>query len=686
MERKEIRKKYHQRAVDLVKKLTLKEMMSQLLYDSPSIPRLDIPAYNWWNEGLHGAARSGTATVFPQAIGLASSFDRNLLYRVGDTISTEQRAKYNAFSRLGDRGIYKGLTVWSPNINLFRDPRWGRGQETYGEDPYLTSELAVSFIHGLQGDGDVLKTAATAKHFYAHSGPEKERHHFNAIVSKKDAEESYLPQFRAAVKRGDVDGIMSAYSAVNGEALSASSEIEEYLRKELGFDGIVISDCWALRDIHEGHHITSSPEESAALALKRGCDLNCGCTYRYLEKALSKGLVNREDIEKACIRVFETRFSLGLFDDKTEYDNISLSEIESSKHRNLSLKASLESIVLLENRDSFLPLKREQKFAIIGPNANSRSALWGNYHGTSSRYVTILDAFREYVGDSNVYYSEGCALQSSHVERLGEDNDRLSEAIAFASLSDVVVLCLGLDEKIEGEMHDDGNGGIAGDKDNLYLPTSQRILLKELNNLGKPIIVVLLSGGSLDSEIESMENVKALLQGWYPGEYGGEAIAKIILGKSNPSGKLPVTFYRGDEVLPPFESYSMENRTYRFFNGKPLYPFSYGLSYTTYKYSNAELNKEKNKVSVDVENTGNYNGDEISFVFVLSTRDYPISSLCGFTRTTVLKEKKRRVTISLSSDAFTYVTEEGKREGLTSPITLHIGSYLNSANSISLTI
>lgn len=686
MERKEIRKKYHQRAVDLVKKLTLKEMMSQLLYDSPSIPRLGIPAYNWWNEGLHGAARSGTATVFPQAIGLASSFDRDLLYRVGDTISTEQRAKYNAFSRLGDRGIYKGLTVWSPNINLFRDPRWGRGQETYGEDPYLTSELAVSFIHGLQGDGDVLKTAATAKHFYAHSGPEKERHHFNAIVSKKDAEESYLPQFRAVVERGDVDGIMSAYSAVNGEALSASSEIEEYLRKGLGFNGIVISDCWAIRDIHEGHHITSSPEESAALALKRGCDLNCGCTYRYLEKALSKGLVNREDIEKACIRVFETRFSLGLFDDKTEYDNISLSEIESSKHRNLSLKASLESIVLLENRDSFLPLKGEQKFAIIGPNANSRSALWGNYHGTSSRYVTILDAFREYVGDSNVYYSEGCALQSSHVERLGEDNDRLSEAIAFASLSDVVVLCLGLDEKIEGEMHDDGNGGIAGDKDNLYLPTSQRILLKELNNLGKPIIVVLLSGGSLDPEIESMENVKALLQGWYPGEYGGEAIAKIILGKSNPSGKLPVTFYRGDEVLPPFESYSMENRTYRFFNGKPLYPFSYGLSYTTYKYSNAELNKEKNRVSVDIENTGNYSGDEISFVFVSSNRDYPISSLCGFTRTTVLKGKKRRVTISLSSDAFTYVTEEGKREALTSPITLHIGSYLNSANSISLTI
>lgn len=682
---REIREKSRKKAEELVSKMTVKELTGSLLYDAPAIRRLNIPAYNWWNEGLHGAARSGTATVFPQAIGLAAMFDVPFMKEIGTIVSTEQRAKYNAYSSHGDRGIYKGLTVWSPNINIFRDPRWGRGQETYGEDPYLTSECGTAFVMGLQGNGSVLRTAATIKHFAAHSGPEPERHHFNAVVGKKDLEETYFPAFRRIIRDAEVDGVMGAYSCLNGEPCCATSLMEDLIRKEWGFDGIFISDCWALRDIHEQHHVTSSPEESAALALKSGCSINCGCTYNYLEKALSKGLITKEDIRKAAVRAYTTLFELGLFDGGCEYDNIDLSVIESEKHRNASLKASLNSLVLLENRDGFLPLKSTDiKVAVIGPNSDSRIALWGNYHGTSSRYVTVLEGIRHYVKEGNVFYSEGSLIEKDNVERLAARNDRAEEAVAMAEISDVVVLCLGLDEKVEGEMHDDGNGGVAGDKDSLRLPPCQRLLLDKLDRVGKPIILILMSGGALNPEIDDKKNVKALVQAWYPGEYGGEAIARTIFGLSNPSGKLPVTFYRSIDNLPDYSNYSMKGRTYRYFTGEVLYPFGHGLSYTTYEYSNAEY--EDGYVSVDVENTGNVPGDEISFVFAHtdSPDSPPNSSLIGFTRSHLETGEKKRLRINLSSESFTLVDDDGLRYEKKGQWNLTVGGRQNSDISLEI--
>ena len=656
------REKAVRRAEALVEQMTADELISSLRYDSPEIRRLGIAEYNWWNEGLHGAARSGTATVFPQAIGLAAMFDVPFMREIGEIVSTEQRAKYNASTRLGDRGIYKGLTVWSPNINIFRDPRWGRGQETYGEDPFLTSELAAAFVKGLQGEGEVLRTASCIKHFAAHSGPEKERHHFNAEVSAKDAEETYYPAFRRTIAKAGVDGVMGAYSRLNGEACCGTHLIEELLRKKWGFEGVFISDCWAIRDFHQEHHITKKPEESAALALKMGCDLNCGCTYRYLDKALSKGLIRKDDLKKAAVRVYTTRFMLGQFDENTPYDGIPLSVVESEEHKNASLRASRNSIVLLENRDGFLPLDpgRKERIAVIGPNADSRTALWGNYHGTSSRYVTVLEGIRELTG-GNILYSEGCHIMKDRVERLAEADDRISEAVEVLCESDVGVVVLGLNEVYEGEMHDDGNGGIAGDKKDLFLPESQRKLLKALSKVGKPLIVVLLSGGSLNPEVADEANVKAVIQGWYPGEYGGRAIAETIFGLNNPSGKLPVTFYKSAEDLPPFESYSMDGRTYRYFEKEPLYPFGHGLSYTSFSYG--EPSFRDGRVEVDVSNTGAMDGEEISFVFVhTDSPDAPPNpSLAGFARTRIEKGKTGRVVITLSDEAFTLVDRNGRR-------------------------
>ncbi len=678
-DRKELREKSRMRAEELVSRMTVNEMMQSLLYDASEIKRLGVPQYNWWNEGLHGAARSGTATVFPQAIGLSAMFDVPFMEEIGNIVSTEQRAKYNACSSHDDRGIYKGLTVWSPNINIFRDPRWGRGQETYGEDPYLTAECGTAFVKGLQGNGDVLKTASTIKHFASHSGPEAERHHFNAVVSAKDLEETYFPAFRRIIRDAGADGVMGAYTALNGEPCCATSLMENLVRKKWGFDGVFISDCWALRDIHEQHHVTRNAEESAALALKSGCSINCGCTYSYLEKALSKGLVTKEDIRKAAVRSYTTLFELGLFDASTEYDDIPLSVIESEKHRNASLKASLNSLVLLENRDSFLPLKSTDiRIAVIGPNSDSRVALWGNYHGTSSRYVTVLEGIRHYVRAGNVFYSEGCALKKDKVERLARSNDRISEAVATAEMADVVVLCLGLDESVEGEMHDDGNGGIAGDKTDLRLPQCQRLLLEKLDEAGKPIILVLISGGALNPEIEDRKNVKALIQAWYPGEYGGEAIARTIFGLSNPGGKLPVTFYRSVEDLPPYSDYSMKGRTYRYFEGDVLYPFGYGLSYTTYTYGNAAY--RDGRVEVDVTNTGTMDGDEITFVFAhIQSHDSPPNpSLAGFARTHLERGETKRVTVKLSSEAFTLVDDDGMRYEKKGIWSLFVGGKQNS--------
>lgn len=587
MDRKDVRKRARKQAEELVDQMTLMEKASQLRYDAPAIPRLHIPAYNWWNESLHGVARGGTATVFPQAIGLAASFDREMLEEIGEAIALEGRAKYNAAVKLDDRDIYKGLTFWAPNVNIFRDPRWGRGHETYGEDPYLSSRLGVSYIRGLQGDGGTMKAAACAKHFAVHSGPEALRHEFDAEVSEKDLRETYLPAFQACVQEGHVEAVMGAYNCVNGEPCCGSKTLlKKILREEWGFDGHVVSDCWAIKDFHENHLVTGTPVQSAALAMEAGCDLNCGVTYLYLVHACQEGLVTEAQITEAAVRLFTTRFLLGMFDG-SEYDSVPYTVVECKEHRDLSERAARESIVLLKN-NGILPLDREKlkTIGIIGPNADSRKALIGNYHGTSSEYITVLEGVRRSVGDEvRILYSDGCHLYENKTENLAREQDRLSEARIVARESDVVILCLGLDETLEGEEGDTGNSYASGDKVDLRLPKSQRMLMEAVAMEKKPTVLCLMAGSDIDLSFAE-EHFDAIVDLWYPGAYGGAAAADILFGKCSPSGKLPITFYESLEVLPSFEDYSMRGRTYRYLEQKAQYPFGYGLTYTKMKIRN----------------------------------------------------------------------------------------------------
>lgn len=561
MDRKDVRKRARKQAEELVDQMTLMEKASQLRYDAPAIPRLHIPAYNWWNESLHGVARGGTATVFPQAIGLAASFDREMLEEIGEAIALEGRAKYNAAVKLDDRDIYKGLTFWAPNVNIFRDPRWGRGHETYGEDPYLSSRLGVSYIRGLQGDGETMKAAACAKHFAVHSGPEALRHEFDAEVSEKDLRETYLPAFQACVQEGHVEAVMGAYNCVNGEPCCGSKTLlKKILREEWGFDGHVVSDCWAIKDFHENHLVTGTPVQSAALAMEAGCDLNCGVTYLHLVHACQEGLVTEAQITEAAVRLFTTRFLLGMFDG-SEYDSVPYTVVECKEHRDLSERAARESIVLLKN-NGILPLDREKlkTIGIIGPNADSRKALIGNYHGTSSEYITVLEGVRRSVGDEvRILYSDGCHLYENKTENLAREQDRLSEARIVARESDVVILCLGLDETLEGEEGDTGNSYASGDKVDLRLPKSQRMLMEAVAMEKKPTVLCLMAGSDIDLSFAE-EHFDAIVDLWYPGAYGGAAAADILFGKYSPSGKLPITFYESLEELPAFEDYSNPER------------------------------------------------------------------------------------------------------------------------------
>ena len=576
------REEAQQRARALVAKMTVEEKASQLKFDAEAIPRLGIPAYNWWNEALHGVARAGTATVFPQAIGLAAAFDAEMMKEIGSVIATEGRAKYNENQKYGDRDIYKGLTFWAPNVNIFRDPRWGRGHETYGEDPYLTSRLAVPFIQGLQSDGEYMKTAACAKHFAVHSGPEAKRHFFNAEASKKDMEETYLPAFEACVKEGKVESVMGAYNRTNGEPCCASEELmNHYLRGKWKFQGHYVSDCWAIRDFHENHKVTDRPEESVKKALEAGCDLNCGCTYEKILNAYREGIIDEKYITESCVRLFTTRFLLGMFNE-TEYDKISYLEVESKEHLELAEQAATESMVLLKN-DGILPLKKEEihTIGIIGPNANSRNSLIGNYHGTSSEYVTVLEGMKQAAGDQiRVLYSEGCHLWKDTIEHLAAPGqpDRLAEAQAVAEYSDVVLLVVGLDETLEGEEGDTGNSDASGDKKDLEFPEPQKKLMDQILDCQKPVILINMTGSAMNLSVAE-EKAAAIIQAWYPGARGGKAVSDVIFGEKSPSGKLPVTFYKDTSDIPDFEDYSMKNRTYRYYTGEPLYPFGYGLTY-----------------------------------------------------------------------------------------------------------
>jgi beta-glucosidase len=802
------------RAADLVGRMTLEEKVSQMMNKSAAIERLGIPAYDWWNEALHGVAYAGTATVFPQAIGMGATWNEDLLRLVAAAISDEARAKYNDAVRRDFRKRFYGLTFWSPNINIFRDPRWGRGQETYGEDPYLTSRLGVAFVRGMQGDDPrYLKTISTPKHYAVHSGPESQRHTFDARPSERDLKETYLPAFRAAIVEGKAGSVMCAYNSLNGEPLCASPRMmREILRDEWGFGGYVVSDCDAVKDIYENHHFSKTQEEGVASAVKAGTDLTCGYEYRALIPAVKQGLISEAEIDRSVRRLFEARFRLGMFDppESVPYARIPAEVNDSPAHRELAARAARESIVLLKNASNTLPLRKDIKsVAVIGPNADSLEVLLGNYNGIPSRWVTPLEGIRRkvsastrvldalgttLVGDSvlpvpssalftnddrNVHglkgeYFDNKDLQgqpvatridsqvnfdwytNAPVAQLPTDNfsvrwtgrfvppatgkyqfgaraddgvrvylddevlvenwhdgsaktvtkaveleagrsyklrieyyDRYAsatarlvwsppglasslreEALSKARAADVIVLALGLSPSLEGEEMDVKVKGFSGgDRTDLNLPDAQEDLLKALAATGKPVVLVLINGSALAVNWAS-ENVAAIVEGWYPGEEGGTALADVLFGDYNPAGRLPVTFYKSADQLPPFDDYRMEGKTYRFFHGEPLYPFGYGLSYTRFKYGGLKLSSKKVatgksvEVSVEVRNVGERAGDEVVQLYltdVAASVPVPVRALKGARRINLNPGEKRRVKFTLTPRDLTLVDDSGRR-------------------------
>lgn len=663
-----------ERLDDLLGRLTVEEKAAQMLHEAPAIPRLGIPAYNWWNECLHGVARAGIATVFPQAIGLSAMWSAERLFQIAVAVADEARAKHHEFARHDDRGYYKGLTFWTPNINIFRDPRWGRGQETYGECPYLTSRLGVALCRGLEGDDPrYLKVVATPKHYAVHSGPEGLRHSFDAIVSEKDLRETYLPAFHACVTEAGAHSVMSAYNRTNGEPCSGSPTLlQKILREEWKFQGYVVSDCWAIRDFHENHKVTSSWEESAAVAVKAGCDLNCGCTYEHIPAALGLGLLNESDLNACVRRLFRARIALGMLDppERVPYASIPYEVNDCERHRELALTTARESIVLLRNSKGILPLDPGvESIAVIGPNANDHDVLLANYFGTPSQSVTPLEGIRNAVSrDTKVRYAPGCDLLGTKTDGLGRSGN-LSEAVSQAMRSDVVVLCLGLSAQIEGEQGDASNSEAAGDKIDLELTGLQQRLLEEITLLGKPSVLVLINGSPLGIGWAD-EHVGAIVEAWYPGQAGGTAIADVLFGKFNPGGRLPITFPRSIEDVPEFTDYRMKGRTYRYLDKTPLYPFGYGLSYTRFVYSELTLSSTNVavgaplQVSATVTNAGSREGDEVVQLYV---RDLEASTLVphhelrGFLRIRLDPNQSRRVTFVLDPKDLSLIDDAGRR-------------------------
>jgi beta-glucosidase len=819
-----------ERVTDLVSRMTLEEKISQMVFDAPAIERLGIPAYNWWNECLHGVARAGVATVFPQAIGLAATWDTDLMGRLAKAISDEARAKHHEAERRGICQIYTGLTYWSPNVNIFRDPRWGRGQETYGEDPYLTAQMGVIFVKGLQGDDPhYLKLVATPKHYAVHSGPEPERHRFDAVVSERDMRETYLPAFEACIREGKAVSIMGAYNRVNGEPACASPTLlQQILRAEWGFGGpdglggYVVSDCWAIIDIYAHHKVVQTAEEAAALAVKNGCELNCGSTYPALRGAVEQGLIDEATIDRALERLLVARFRLGMFDppEKVPYAQIPLEIVGSGEHRTLALRAAQESIVLLKN-DGLLPLSKEiDSIAVIGPNADELSVLLGNYNGTAANAVTPLDGIRRRVSpQTTVYYAQGCGLadgvpvfevipqaclrpaeadagesgltaeyydnaelagapaqrrldrtvnftwkgttplsgqwgdkfgvswrgflvppatgvydlgvkgfsgyklyldgdlivtredprlQSRRVElergrlydlrlefwsksldphiellwaRPGVDHEAL--ALEVADKADVVVAVMGLSPTLEGEeMPVQVDGFAGGDRTDIALPRPQRALLERLHELGKPVVLVLISGSAL-AVPWAAEHIPAIIQAWYPGESGGGAVADVLFGDYNPSGRLPVTIYESVDDLPPFEEYAMAGRTYRYFTGKPLFAFGHGLSYTHFLFDNLQISPgriqagDQVTVGCDVTNAGDRAGDEVVQLYIRHRQALvprPIQELKGFARITLKPGETKRVTFVLHTDLLAIYDKDVRQVVQPGTIDLMLGS------------
>lgn len=649
----------------LVEQMTLEEKVSQMTYFSSALSRFGIMEYNWWNECLHGVGRAGAATMFPQPIGMAASFDDEQLQEVASIISTEARIKHYGAAEMGDRGIYKGLTMWTPNINIFRDPRWGRGHETYGEDPCLTAKLGVAFIKGLQGDDEkYVKCVATAKHFAVHSGPEADRHSFNVHPSKRDLTLTYLPAFKAAVQEGHVHSVMGAYNRVDDEACCASvALLQKTLREEWGFDGYVVSDCGAIEDIYENHKIAETPAEAAALAVNNGCDLCCGRVFPHLLKAVEQGLISEETITQSAYRLLLARMKLGMFDpiQGQPCAELPYEQNDCAEHHQKSLKMAEDSIVLLKN-NGLLPLDRAslKTVAVIGPNADSRDALKGNYAGTPSETYTVLEGLREVAPNIRFILAEGCSLSGGSAEEpWGETPDyRIAEALKAAEVSDAVIVVTGLNGDKEGE---EGYG--SGDRTTMLLPESQRTLLDALITIDKPIVLINMTGSATIFPHE--DHFEAIMQAWYPGQMGGLAIARLLFGEVCPSGKLPVTFYKDMEQVPDFSDYSMKGRTYRYMEQKPAYPFGYGLSYTRFAYDDLTLEPvgDALRAEVSVTNTGTMAGKEIvqAYVrFVEPQYESPIHQLSAFTTVRLAPNTTQRISLTIPAKQLCVCDDEGK--------------------------
>ncbi len=641
------------RAQELIAKLTIEEKASLMMHDSQPVEALGIPAYNWWNEALHGAARNGKATVFPMPIAMAASFDEPLVNEVFTAVSDEARVKNRQARENGHVGWYQGVTFWTPNINIFRDPRWGRGMETYGEDPYLTGTLGMAVVRGLQGspDADILKAHACAKHFAVHSGPEWNRHSYNAEVSERDLQETYLPAFKDLVTKANVQEVMIAYNRFRGVPCGANDYlVNTLLRGEWGYKGLVVSDCWAIADFYEEGRHGYSPDgaHAAAAAVHNGTDLNCGDTYRFIPEAVQSGLLAEEEVDRSLERLLAARIRLGELDGAaTPWDSLPDEIVEGDEHRALALKMAQETIVLLQNKDDVLPLDPKARIALVGPNADDREMQWGNYNPIPEHTVTLLDAMKKRV--ENLVYYKGCELVGGDISA-----ERLADY-------DIVVFAGGISPKLEGEEMDVPLPGFkGGDRENIELPEVQRHLLQAMHYAGKKVVLVNFSGSAIGLEPET-QSCDAILQAWYPGEEGGTAIANVLFGDVAPSGKLPVTFYKNVEQLPDFEDYNMKGRTYRFFEGEPLFPFGFGLSYTQFAYGEAKV--KGNKLVLEVNNIGPVDGDEVVQLYARRPSDAagPQKTLRAYKRVHVPSGQSVEVSLPLTEDTFLWWDEAKQR-------------------------
>ncbi len=657
---------------ELIDTMTLEEKASQMLHTSPGIERLGIPAYNWWNEAAHGVARAGLATIFPQVIGLGATFNPQLVQEVAEAIATEARAKFNATVTDEGSAQYRGLTFWAPNINIFRDPRWGRGQETFGEDPYLTALMGKAFVRGMQGDDPhFLKTAACAKHFAVHSGPEALRHEFDAQVSEQDLYNTYLPAFKALVDDG-VEAVMGAYNRTLGEPCCGSPFLlVDLLRNRWNFSGHVVSDCWAVRDFHQHHKVTNTPEESVALAVNNGCDLNCGCTYEYVVKAVQQGLIDESKLDESVSRLLATRGKLGLLGPNREHpwQDLDNSVINCTEHRNLARKAATESIVLLKNKHQLLPLDdTPKKILLIGPTATNYMSYMGNYYGLSQSIVTLLEGMTEKVSQRpniEMSYHPGCLMYQENLNK--------GWIHGMAEDADVVIAAFGIDSMIEGEEGDAIASKHKGDREQIELPSWQLEFLQQMKERGTPTVLVLSGGAPIAFPADIAESV---LFTWYSGEEGGHAISDIIFGEASPSGKLPITFPRSTEQLPPYEDYTMQGRTYRFCQEAPLYPFGFGLSYTQFSLGIGKASEktfvpgETLEITVDVINKGAVDGFETVQLYrslPQESADYPqgtkgqaLYDLIDFKKVFVPATETRRITFILQDISFSMYNNRGE--------------------------